>query len=393
MKSEIVLIIGAGHLAYRVNKLVKAKGYQVTHITYLLSKEEDHISTIDTIAEKLRSFDFSSLAMIYVLDEKDESNLEIVIALMALQPTRPITTSLFNENIRPHLQAAHPQLHILNPARIAAPFFVQALNQPVHGRSIHFPVKTAIEPPKQKSDSFIKWLLASFVLLIVLTATYFHYTEHLSWVDAFYFVVVTVATVGYGDINLLQASVLSKLIGIALILGSTIFIWLIFSLTIDRIIRRRVQRSLGRKRYNYKDHIILCGLGRLGYFIAEELLQKGEKFLIIEANESSPNIDYFRSRGVAVYAGNARLPRVLQDAGVARARALISVISDDYANLEIGLNAHSFQPTLRLILRIFDEQMARTIKEKLDIHLTLSMSAIADESFAAKLNDNHRLSL
>ncbi|MDB5208746.1 MAG: hypothetical protein JWR72_3821 [Flavisolibacter sp.] len=162
---------------------------------------------------------------------------------------------------------------------------------------------------------------------------------------------------------------------------------MIFSLTIDRIIKNRVQRELGRKQYRMKNHIILCGLGRLGYFIAEELLNKGEKFIIVEVAETSSNIEYFRSSGVAVYTGNARLPRVLQDVNVAGARAVISVISDDYANLEIGLNARSFQPNLRLILRIFDASMAKVIKEKLDIHLTLSMSAIADDAFATKLDD------
>jgi len=76
----------------------------------------------------------------------------------------------------------------------------------------------------------------------------------------------------------------------------------------------------------------------------------------------------------------------LQDVGAAHAKALISVINDDYTNLEIGLNARSFQPKLRLILRIFDESMATIIKEKLDIYLTLSMSAIADEKFVETLN-------
>lgn len=336
----------------------------------------------------MRHIDFSLVAMTYILDEEDAHNLELVIALMASHPAQPMTTSLFNEAISPHLQAAHPDLCILNPARMAAPFFIDALYQPIARHTKPAAIPTVVKPAKQRRDSFIQILVASFVMLIFLATAYFHFNERLSWLDAFYFVVVTVATVGYGDINLQQASALSKVTGIALIFSSTIFIWMIFSLTVDRIIKQRVQRSLGRKRYAYKNHIILCGLGRLGFFIAEELHNRGEKVLIVEANEASSNSDYFRSRGVQVYTGNARLPRVLQDLGVAHARALISVINDDYANLEIGLNARAFQPGLRLILRIFDESMASTIKEKLDIHLTLSMSAIADEQFAARLTGN-----
>lgn len=199
---------------------------------------------------------------------------------------------------------------------------------------------------------------------------YFHFSEQLSWLDAFYFVIVTISTVGYGDINLQNSSALSKIIGIVLILCSSIFIWLIFSLLIDRIVKRRAQRSLGRKKYNYKNHVILCGLGRLGYFIADELQKTGERIVVIESNQESASIEYFRNLDIDVYIGNARQPHVLQDAGTEHCRALISVINDDYANLEIGLNARYFQPDLRLVLRIFDESMADVIKEKFDIHLT-----------------------
>jgi hypothetical protein len=388
MKTKTVLIIGSGHLAYRVKNLVAAKGYDVLHMADVMMKVKDEkLSAIDTIAAALQSVNLPSLSMTYILDEKDEHNLELVIALMALHPILPITTSLFNENIRPHLQAVHPQLHILNPARIAAPCFVEAVYQSRALPNEKPPARTTAAPVQRQTDYFIHVLILSFSLLIFLATAYFHFNENLSWLDAFYFVVVTIATVGYGDINLHHAAALSKVIGIVLILCSTVFIWMIFSLTIDRVIKNRVQRELGRKRYRMKNHIILCGLGRLGYFIAEELLNRGEKFIVVEVTETSSNIEYFRSRGVAVYTGNARLPRVLQDVNVAEARALISVISDDYANLEIGLSARSFQPNLRLILRIFDASMGRVIKEKLDIHLTLSMSAIAVDAFAAKLDD------
>lgn len=156
---------------------------------------------------------------------------------------------------------------------------------------------------------------------------------------------------------------------------------MIFSLTIDRILKKRVALALGRKKYHYKDHVVLCGLGRLGYFIAEELLQKGERLVIIEQNEDSRYLDYFRQLGADIYIGDGRLAKVLDNTNVMQARAVMSVINDDSINLEIGLNCRSFQPGIRLILRIFDEEMARKIKDYLNIHLTLSASDIADEKF------------
>ncbi|MEO7454953.1 MAG: NAD(P)-binding protein, partial [Gemmatimonadaceae bacterium] len=180
---------------------------------------------------------------------------------------------------------------------------------------------------------------------------------------------------------LVNASTMSKVVGIALILSSTAFIWMIFSLTIDGIIKRRVQLSLGRKRYTKSGHVILCGLGRLGYFVGEGLLARGERLIIVESDPDSPAIEHFRRLGADVYIGDARLPRVLQDVCVSRAKALYSLIDDDFTNLEIGLNARSFMPSLRLILRIFDASMSKRVSDTLDIHLTFSMSAIADEHF------------
>src|SRR5262249_38113836 len=218
-----------------------------------------------------------------------------------------------------------------------------------------------------------------FAGVLLAATTYFHFAEHLSWLDALYFVVVTTATVGYGDVSLLHSSTLSKLMGIVLILLSTVFIWMIFSLTVDRIIKKRVLMALGRRPHRQSGHVILCGVGRLGSLVGEALLKRGERLLLVEQREESEAVSYLRSLGADVYVGDARSPRVLQDAGVVRAKALYSLVANDFVNLEVGLNARSFAPGLRLVLRIFDGGMAQRIKDPPDIHLSFSMWALADE--------------
>ena len=389
MNSRTILILGSGHLASRTKILLTQKGYTVTHLPNLFSNiPSDDSSTINETDKIFRTMDMKSFSMTYVLFEKDEDNLEVVIAMMALYSSIPIATSLFNENIRPHLEKANKKLIILNPAKLAAPLFVKALDNPIK-RNLKRGTKSVRIMSNKSSNSFLIFLISFFSLIVSSAVVYFHGSEQLSWLDALYFVVVTISTVGYGDINLQNSSALSKIIGIVLILCSSIFTWLIFSLLIDRIVKKRAQRSLGRKKYTYKDHVILCGLGRLGYYIADELQKTGERIVVIESNQESVSIEYFRNLGIDVYIGNARQPNVLQDAGAEQCRALISVINDDYANLEIGLNARYFQPDLRLVLRIFDESMADVIKEKFDIHLTKSVSFIAAEKFASLVDVNN----
>jgi voltage-gated potassium channel Kch len=377
-----ILVVGAGHLAHRIASLGVARDCEV------LRRRADELrpataadTPIDHIARGLGDIALGSLASIYLVDDSDERNFELLIAMLSIDRTLPIVASLFNENIAPHLRAANPNVRILNPARIAAPAFIAALDVPVSRTLRYTPVSSVPSPEPSRGDGLVKRLIGVFTLLIIGAVAFFHFADGLSWLDSLYFVVVTVATVGYGDIALRNSGALTKLVGIALILCSTVFIWMIFSLTIDAIIKRRVQLALGRKRYDARGHVILCGLGRLGYFVAEGLLDRGEKVLIVEGSETSGSLDHFRRRGADVYVGDARLSRVLQDVGVGRAKALYSLVANDFTNLEIGLNARSLDPSIRLVLRLFDHGMSERVRDTLDIHLTLSMSAIADEAF------------
>ena len=380
MTTPRVILVGAGHLAHRIRALAAARGFGVA----LLSREDARPNaagapTFDAIVRLLRDIDMTGVSAAYLVDDRDEVNLEFLLALLSVDQRLPVVLSLFNENIAPHLQAANPNVRVLNPAKIAAPDFIAALDTPLTHSLRYRPIRGDDEPVRRRVDPLITRLSIGFATLLIAATAYFHGAQQLSWIDALYFVVVTVATVGYGDINLLTAGTTAKVVDIGLILGSTFFIWMIFSLTVDRIIKRRVQLALGRRTYSYSNHVIVCGLGRLGYFIAEGLIARGEQVLIVERNEETSSIEHFRSRGADVFVGDARLPEVLQQVGVTRAKALYSVVNDDFANLEIGLNARTFEPNLRLVLRIFDDGMAARVREQLDIHLTFSMSAIADE--------------
>jgi hypothetical protein len=382
MKKQVVLIFGSGHLSYRLKRILLKKDYEIVYSTIdEINAHSESGSLLENLTAYMKNIDLESVAMIYLLDERDENNLQLIIALISLYTTIPITASLFNENLIPHLQNKPGKLTILNPAKIAAPFFVAAIYQPLQKSFVHKSLNKKNEFKSKRKDLLIQKLLLSFSALLLFAVAFFHFFENLTWIDSLYFVVVTVATVGYGDINLFHSAAFSKIFAVMLILSSTVFIWMIFSLTIDRILKKRIQLALGRKKYNFANHIIVCGLGRLGYFIVEELLQRNEKVIIIEQNEGSRHIDYFRHLGAEIYIGDGRLSKVLDDVNVSEARALISVINSDALNLEIGLNARAYKPDMRLILRIFDEQMAEKIKEYFNIHLSLSASAIADEKF------------
>jgi voltage-gated potassium channel Kch len=380
MSASRVILVGSGHLSHRIAGLITAAGAELVELPHEPPSISERASPrFESTVRRLRDLDFTTITAAYLVDDRDEINLEALVALLSVDDQLPIVVTLFNEHIAPHLQAANPNVRVLNPARIAAPAFLDALNQPI-ARALRYTVERRVgKQIDEHGDRLILRLSIAFALMLAIATTYFHVAERLAWIDALYFVVVTVATVGYGDINLLASSTMSKVAGIGLIIGSTCFIWMIFSLTVDRLVKRRVQLALGRRTYTLRDHIVVCGLGRLGYFIAEGLIARGERVLVVERDEHATTIENIRALGADVYIGDARLPRVLQAIGVMRAKALYAVINNDFVNLEIGLSARTFEPNLRLVLRIFDDAMAAHIRDQLDIHLSMSMTAIADE--------------
>ena len=384
------LVVGNGHLAHRTMLLLEKQNIKTSFNPYLfLDILSNKSSKIEDFSEILESIEIESFKIVYILFEEDNQNLETVIALNTLYPNIHLATALFNEKLIPHLRNAIPNIEIYNPARISASEFVDAI---YHDDEFKSKPSLFIENPQfdrlEKPSFLLSSLIGTFFSLLIFSTVYFHYFENLKWLDSFYFVVVTVTSVGYGDFSLLHAQDVSKMVGITLMLCSSIFIWLILSLLLDNLFKRKTELALGRKKYKYKNHIILCGLGRLGFFIAEELINRGEKIIIIETNENSQHLNHFRKRKIDVYIGNAVQHEVLHDVAVEKCKALIAVTNDDYSNLEIALTSRSYQEKVILVLRIFDEAMAESIKMKFDIEHSKSMSYIAAKKFAKLAKKN-----
>lgn len=381
MKKGVVHIFGSGHLVFRLKKIIESKSFTVVQCNDdIINNISISGSIIENLENYFKDIDLQQVAMIYLLDDKDENNLQLVIALSSLNLNIPITVSLFNENFISNLFKDNHNITILNPAKIAAPHFVQCVYKTLEKKE-QGNVQAAQKIPTKKGDFLILKLLLIFAIVLVTSTFYFHYFEYLSWVNSIYFVVSTMTTVGYGDLNLANSSDWSKMVAVMLMLASTTLMWMIFSLTVDYFLKNRIQISLGRKKYKLKKHIIVCGLGRLGYYIVEELLQRGEKVIIIEINENSKHTEYFKSLGAEVYIGDARSEKVLSDVNITKSVALISVINNDALNIEIGLHAQTLFPDLKIILRIFDEDIAVELKKILQIKFAISNSSIASKYF------------
>jgi voltage-gated potassium channel Kch len=377
-----ILIIGSGHLAFRLQTLLQQKKYDVVVTSIdIINEHKPYNSLLDNLSNYFATLRINKFEMVYLVDDNDEVNLQGILAFLTLYPNIPLTASMFNERLSLHVKQSHKNLIILNPAKIAAPLFVNAVDSDERIVEVNSGPTKVIKANKTIHFSLVQKLIFSFLLLLLTAVCFFHFYEKLSWINAFYFVIVTAAAVGYGDINLSNSSDVSKIAGVFLIVTSTISIWLIFSFSIDTMLKKRIQLALGRKKYDYRNHVIVCGLGRLGFFIVQELLSKGKKVIVIEKKEDNIHIEGVKALGAHVYIGDARQPKVLFDANAGAASAILVVINNDAINLEIGLNANVESVTSKIILRIFDEKIAKGLQNQFAIHQTLSASSIADEQF------------
>jgi Trk K+ transport system NAD-binding subunit len=131
------------------------------------------------------------------------------------------------------------------------------------------------------------------------------------------------------------------------------------------------------------DHIIICGIGRVGYRVINELLEFGEKVVAINVSEKEEWLPDFIKRGVVIIMGDARQRRTLVNAGIERASALIACTSDDLTNLDIALDARDANPKIKVVLRMFDTALAAKVSKGFNINTAFSVSALAAPALAA----------
>lgn len=126
-----------------------------------------------------------------------------------------------------------------------------------------------------------------------------------------------------------------------------------------------------------RGHVVVCGLGHVGYRVVEELRRLGEDIVAIEQREDGPFVEVVRGYGVPVHVGNARRDDLLEKVGIKRAKAVVCATSDDLANLEVALDAKRMNPEIRVVMRMFEQRLAAKVGGALDLDQSFSTSSLA----------------
>lgn len=199
--------------------------------------------------------------------------------------------------------------------------------------------------------------LFALATLVVVGASGYKFLEGMSWFEAFYMTVITLTTVGFGEVKPLSPAGRAFTIGI-IIVGVAFFMWMLTSL-VEVIVGEEVEHLWGRwkmerRASKMEGHFVICGYGRIGRQVALEFKRRGIPFVVIEQD---PEVaQRVREEGITVIEGDATKDEVLEVAGIRRAKGLVAVADSDADNVFIVLSARSLNPDLFIVARSETEE-------------------------------------
>jgi voltage-gated potassium channel len=206
-------------------------------------------------------------------------------------------------------------------------------------------------------------ILAAIVLVVIIGTAGYMLIEGWSVLPALYMTVTTIFTVGFGEVHpLSSAGRVFTLVVIVLGVGTILYglgamVEFVITGQLSGMFRRRVVR---RRVERLESHFIVCGYGRVGEAVAEQFRSDRAKLVIVDSDPES--IARAEAAGHLVVRGDASADEVLEAAGIARAKGLVSAVGSDAGNIFIVLSARVLNPELFIIARAGSEDAVSKLK-------------------------------
>jgi len=217
-------------------------------------------------------------------------------------------------------------------------------------------------PPSTRSRyPWVRPLLA-LVLVVNLSALGYRLTEGWDWGDCYWMVAITIPTIGYGEVEPLSHA--GRLVTVFSVVGGLVVV----QQTVQSLLglsesgyfaRRRQRRFLNWVR-TMNDHVILCGYGRIGREIGDQISREGVDLLVVEMDPERK--EAAEEAGLPVLMADATLDETLLEAGIHHCRSLVAALPSNAANLYVVLSARGLAPQCRLIARSDSEEASRKLR-------------------------------
>jgi voltage-gated potassium channel len=197
------------------------------------------------------------------------------------------------------------------------------------------------------------------VIIFMVGSTGYHFLEEMSWFEGFYMTFITISTIGFTELK--NLSVEGRLFTVAIFVMGIGVISYIASQTTQLLFESELffKRAMKKQLKKMEDHYIICGYGRIGHRIAEDLRDADLPLVIVENRDSS--IERIKRDRLTFVEGDAQDEESLLEAGLMEAKALICTLSSDQDNVFTTLLARELRPDIFILVRTNEKKNRRKI--------------------------------
>jgi len=206
---------------------------------------------------------------------------------------------------------------------------------------------------------------AALLLLAIAVAGTFGYVfiEHWTVLQAAYMVIITLFTVGYGEVAPLSTA--GRILTMAIIVtgvGTSVYAaGQVLEIILEgELLGFRKKQRMNRMIREMKDHYIICGFGRVGHQVAEDFNAAGIPYVIIDSKPET--ITELEPRGIPALVGDVTSDSILEEAGIRRAKGLVACSDSDVTNVYVTLSARAINPSLFIVARAGQHETERKLQ-------------------------------
>lgn len=198
----------------------------------------------------------------------------------------------------------------------------------------------------------LKWVFLILAGVISYGTLGYTLIERWSALESFYMTIITLSTVGFGEVRALSAT--GRVFTITLVIFGVAGAAFTITVLGQFIVEGEIRRILGRRKMekqlkDIKDHYIVCGYGRVGMQVCKQFCSRKLPLVVIEKNPE--RVEQLVKEGILVIRGDATDDEVLLSAGIQRSKALISTIASESENVFIALSARELNPEIFITAR------------------------------------------
>jgi voltage-gated potassium channel Kch len=318
---------------------------------------------------------------VVVVTRDDVLALRLSLLSAHLRPDLPVWTTLFDATITRQLHHAVPAVNVLSPSELVA---LELAKECV---SAGAKPMARYRSGVRLVDDALRLLVGAGVgllLALIVQAVISMVALHQNVVTALYFSTRSVATVADAP-GAVSSPGWFKVVSAADTLAALLLVAVFTAALVRRLSRPRLTTLLGARTAPARGHVLLVGFGQVGFRLAQELLRRGVPVVAVECDAGAPCVRLARTAGIPVAIGRGDDRATLELLGIRRCAVVAAVTSTDLVNVEVGLATSDLSPSIPLVLRLGDGEVAAETDSLLHLGRICDAHAIAADALVHAL--------